>query len=228
LVRARLAGVVTPATVADARYVPGVPFAVAVTLATPSASVLADAADSSAEAPEPGTPNDTVMLWSGLPIASATPTTSGASNAVPVGVCCPEPLITNTLAGVASMFCSENETSLVMPLDDALTWNAPAVAFAVASTLANPELSVTAVVLLSVADAPLPGAANVTVAPGTGEPAASVNSMVSGAKKAVPMGARFGSLELPPEMYVSLLGTPELVRVNVATDPTPETVADTE
>ena len=60
---------------------------------------------------------------------------------------------------------------------------------AVAVTLAWPLLPVVAVELLSAAEAPEPGAAKVTVTPGTGLPYLSVTTATSGLAKPAPTAA---------------------------------------
>ena len=93
-VRLNVAGVATPVTLAVAVYTPPTPLAVAMTLASPEPSLTALGAERVAVAPLAldCAAKLTVMPGSELPDASATTTTSGLPNALPVGVVCGFPL----------------------------------------------------------------------------------------------------------------------------------------
>src|SRR5438874_151725 len=78
----------------------------------------------------------------------------------------------------------------------------------------------------TVHDAPEAGTAvYVTVTPGMELPAASRTTATSGAAYCVLSGASCGSVVLPPFTYVIDAGGPTFVRVNVAGEETPPTVA---
>jgi hypothetical protein len=95
--------------------------------------------------------------------------------------------------------------------------------FAVAVTVARPPASVVAVVELSVADAPLVGAENVTVSPGTGFPRPSVTNATSDVPNAVvtvvvcpvPLDTAIAAAVLGvfPSEKLAAVGTPDAVAV---------------
>ena len=87
LVSVNVAGEETPLTVAFTVYVPGVAFAVAVSVAMPDELVVAVPAPRPADAPPAdGTAaNETVVVGTGVPFESTTRMARGLANAVPVG-----------------------------------------------------------------------------------------------------------------------------------------------
>lgn len=91
LVRLKLAGVATPATDAVTTYEPTVPLAVAVTLETPEALVVAVIDDSVALAPDPGAVNVTIAPDTGLLDPSRTVTCNCWPNAVLINLVCSVP-----------------------------------------------------------------------------------------------------------------------------------------
>jgi hypothetical protein len=98
--------------------------------------------------------------------------------------------------------------------------------FAVAVTLAMPELFVDAVKEgLNVADAPEAGGVNVTATPETGFPLASVTNTESEVPNAVPTAVLWG---LPPLTATLAAGPAALVRENDAGVATPVAAALTE
>ena len=104
--------------------------------------------------------------------------------------------------------------------------NTPPVAFAVAVTLASPELSVTAEAAESVALAPLEPvcAAKLTVMPGSEFPAASATTTTSGLPKALPVGV---VCEFPLTTKTAAGPVETFCRWNVAGVATPATDAVT-
>jgi hypothetical protein len=94
--------------------------AVAVTLACPEASVVAEVLIA-AEAPEAGGANVTAALGTTLPSASLTTTRSGAVKAVPTVVDCGVPLTTAIDAGAPAVLVSENDAGVPTPATVALT-----------------------------------------------------------------------------------------------------------
>ena len=95
---------------------------------------------------------------------------------------------------------------------------------AVAAVLTCPAASVVAVVVPSVARAPVVGAANVTVTPATGLPRLSVTVATSGFVNAAPTVADWP----PPEVAVIAVAAPALlVSAKLAAVATPETEAVT-
>jgi hypothetical protein len=95
---------------------------------------------------------------------------------------------------------------------------------AVAVTLACPEAFVVTDVADSTALDPAPGAAKVTVAPGTAAPIASLTVTARAVAKAVPTDV----LWLPPPETTICAGTPGvLVKEKVAAEATPDAEADT-
>src|SRR5438128_11416 len=145
-VSVNVAGVDTPDTLAVTVKTPPVPFAAAVTLASPELSVTAVAPESVAVAPlEPVcAAKFTVMPGSELPEASATTTTKGLAKALLVGVVCGLPLTMNTAAGPVETFCRRKVAGVATPETDAVTLKAPTVPLAVAVTLDIPEESAVA------------------------------------------------------------------------------------
>src|SRR6478609_843745 len=109
-------------------------FAVAVTPASPFASVTAVDADSVAVAGPGAAVNETVVPDNAFPNASATCTTSGAANASVTVVLCGEPLATVTALAAPGTFVIAKLAVVAMPSTLAPTAYAPAMSFAVAST----------------------------------------------------------------------------------------------
>jgi len=99
LVSENEAVVATPLTEAESVYVPGVPFAVPVTLATPEAFVTAVALLSPTEGPDDGGVKVTRTPESGSPRTSFTTTANGEPKAVFTSVLCAPPPETATVAG---------------------------------------------------------------------------------------------------------------------------------
>jgi hypothetical protein len=166
---------------------------VAVTLAMPDALVTAVALESVAVAPVAGAANVTVTPLTAVPAAFFTVTCSATGKTVATAADCGVPPVAEMLAGEPDVFVSEKEVEKLPVV--AVTIKLPAVALAVAVTLARPEALVTAVVLDNVALAPLAGAANVTVAPDTGVPAASFTRACKALPNAVPTAVDCG---VPP------------------------------
>src|SRR5215470_1001421 len=112
------------------------------------------------------------------------------------------------------------------PATLAVTVKTPPFAFAVAVTLASPELSVTAVAADSVAVAPLEPvcAAKFTVMPGSELPEASATTTTSGLAKALPVGV---VCEFPLTMNTAAGPVETFCRWKVAGVATPETEAVT-
>jgi hypothetical protein len=80
----------------------------------------------------------------------------------------PLPELGVIVARTPAVLVRENDAAGEAPATEAVTEYVPAIVFAVAVTLAVPEESVMAVSELNVAEAPVVGAAKVTVAPATG------------------------------------------------------------
>ncbi len=137
------------------------PFAVAEIEALPRLFVVAVVELSVADAPLDGAANVTVSPETGFPPESVTVATRVAPNAVKAPVLCGVPLVAAMDAWTPVVFVSAN-VALFVP-DVAVTLYVPSVAFAVAVTLAWPSEFVVALVALRVAEAPLPGAAKVTL-----------------------------------------------------------------
>ena len=91
LVSAKLADDSTPDTLAVTLKPPRVALAVAVTLAIPNEFVVADGADSVADAPEPGAEKFTVIPLKGLPDISVTLACNAVAYAEPMVVDCGVP-----------------------------------------------------------------------------------------------------------------------------------------
>ena len=106
-------------------------------------------------------------------------------NAVFTAALCGLPELIVMEAGAPALFVREKLAGDAAPVTVAVTTKAPAVVLAVGVTLAKPTALVIAVRLDKVALAPLPGAAKVTVALGTGLFPASLTSATIGAN-AVP------------------------------------------
>src|SRR5690606_4449656 len=104
-------GAPPPVTEARTACGPAMALAVAVMLAMPLPSVVAEAADSTAAAPSgPGSAlNATVTPDSATPPASVTRTDSGAAKAEPAGVLCASPLSITTEPGA---FCANATVTL--------------------------------------------------------------------------------------------------------------------
>src|SRR5579862_4195345 len=174
-------------------------------VASPDASVATGAPPDSTPVP-PCAVSAMVTPLTGLPPLSVTLTTTGGAMTAPAAVfpgCCvnarvtpvPPTLVSAKLAGVAT------------PATDAVTVYAPAAAFATALTLAWPPASVVAVAEDNVADAPVAGAAKLTVTPLSGLPEASLTSTCSGAAK----GARTVVLCGVPAMAVIVDAAPAVI-----------------
>jgi hypothetical protein len=104
------------------RYVPAVPLAVAVTLASPLLSVVAVVVLSAADAPLDGTVYVIPAFGTALPKESATTTPSGAPNAVlTIVLCVPSPATTWIEAAAPGVFDRENDALAETPLTDAVT-----------------------------------------------------------------------------------------------------------
>src|SRR5579862_1379592 len=121
-----------------------------------------------------------VTPLTGLPPLSVTRTTTGGAITVPAAVfpgCC----VNVRLTPVPPTLVRAKLAAVATPVTDAVTAYEPTTALATAVTLAWPEASVVALAADSVADAPLDGAAKLTVTPLSGLPAASLTSTCSGA-----------------------------------------------
>jgi hypothetical protein len=210
LVRLKEAGVDTPAAAALMVYTPAVVPAIALTVARPFTSVLAGEPVTVAEAPLAGGVNVTLTPETGFPLASLTSATSGLANDAPtVALWLLPPLTTMVVA---------------LPVE-ATTEYVPAAVPAVAVTVARPDASVVAGDVANVADGPVPGAAKVTDAPGTGFPSASSTSATSDPANVAPTVALCGL----PLLTITVAGAPAVfVRLKLAVETTPETSAVTE
>ena len=96
-------------TLAVTEYDPTVLFAVAVTLAWPSALVTAEEPESAALGPELGAAKFTVTPLMGFPFVSFTITSKGSENGLPAVVDCGVPLVAATLPATGSELVRENE-----------------------------------------------------------------------------------------------------------------------
>ena len=157
---------------------------VAVVVAVPLANVP--------EAPVAGAVKVTEAFGTGLPEPSFTSAASGVENEVVTWADCGDPAETATCAGALAVFVSEKSAGAEIPETEAVTeYGPPAVVFALkADAVAIPEVLVVAVVvaveLAKVPEAPVAGAVNVTVTPGTGFPEPSFTSAAICVAKAVP------------------------------------------
>jgi hypothetical protein len=147
-------------------------------------------------------------------------------NAVVTAVDSVPPDVTVTVDGAPAVFVSVKSTWPAPELRRAVTRYVPAVAFAVAVTLASPPLSVVAVVALSVADAPLDGAVYVMPALGTTLPNASSTTTPSAAANAVFTVAL--CVPAPAAAWIEAAAPGAFVREKLAGVVTPVTEAVTE
>src|SRR5438067_202770 len=174
LVRSKFAAAGAFGVVAGIVYRPEIEFAVAVTLATPVASVVAvlqpaaagtQAAPplSVAVAPLVGAWKVTTAPTAAVPVPSRTSACSCDANAVATVAICGLPACTSIVHPPSLVRL--NVAGVEMPATLAVAGYSPPVPFAVAVTLARPELSVTALGAESVAVAPpeLDCAAKLTV-----------------------------------------------------------------
>ena len=203
--------------------------AVATTLATPAAFVVTVSADSVALAPELGAANVTVTPGTGLPEVSFTDTCNCVPNAVEISVDCVTPPVA-TIDDAAPAVFARLYVSVVpaMPAAVAVTVYDPAVAFAVAVTLATPDAFVVAVSADNVAVAP-PDAGtttNVTITPETALLLPSFTVACNAVPKAVVIGVdcvapplteiNVGALAVFVRLYVSVVpAMPAAVAVTV-------------
>jgi hypothetical protein len=193
LVSENFAGVVTPGTEASTSYVPVELLAVKMgEVATPEALVIATAVLAPPAnvplAPPDGAVKVTVTPPNTLFPLSRTVAISGDANAAPRAADCGVPLVAMIEAGAPGVFVIEKTASGVTPETEALTEYVPTVLFAVNSAdVATPELFVTAVFTpaLKMPEAPVAGAVNVTVIPGSGAPNVSFTRTLSGNVNAV-------------------------------------------
>jgi hypothetical protein len=165
---------------------PATVFAVAVRETWPEALVMAVPLKV-AEAPAAGVVKLTVTPGNATPPALRTTATSDCAKAVFTTVDCGVPLTTVMLAGTVEMLVRSNVAE-VAPPTAAVTEYEPAVPLAVAVTWVCPAAFVTAAAVRP-AEAPAPGAAKLTVAPGTTFPKASFTTTTRGAAKAAPVKA---------------------------------------
>ena len=149
--------------------------------ATPLELVTAVAVNedpNTALAPVDGAMNVTVTPLTGLPPASTTVTCSGVANAVPIVVLCVVPAVGVMLDGAPVVVVRLKLAAVVKPATLDVTLYVPSWLLAVkAGAVATPLVFVVAVAVEEPANAPLApveGAVNVTVAPLTGLPLASV------------------------------------------------------
>jgi len=172
-VRLKLAGVATPATVADTVKLPATTFAVnagavAVPLALVTAVAVADPPNLPL-APLAGAVNVTVTPLNGLLLASFTVACSAVPYAVLTTALCGVPAVAAMLAAEPAVLVRLKLAGVVTPATVAITVKLPADAFAVnAGAVATPLALVTAVAVAEAPNlplAPLPGAVNVTVTP---------------------------------------------------------------
>src|SRR6202158_3486267 len=142
------------------------------------------------EAPDPGAVNVTLTPATGLLPASRTVTASALAKAVlTVADCGVTPLFAFIVAALPAVLVSEKLT-VVRPVAAAVTvYGPPAVALAVNGAAATPDALVATVIVVVLLenrpDAPLPGAVNVTLTPGTGLLPASRTVTASALAKAV-------------------------------------------
>jgi hypothetical protein len=138
-------------------------------------------------APVAGAANVTLTPDTGLPPESVTTATSGAPKAALMGVLWPLPLTTAMFVGAPAVFERVKVAELATPLAVAITLYDPTVPLAVsAGEVAFPFASVVTVAdPLNVALAPLWGAVNVTLTPGTGLPPPSLTTATNAAAKAL-------------------------------------------
>src|SRR6266852_4035396 len=203
LVKLKLAAVGAFGVEAVTAYSPEIELAVALRLAIPDAFVVAvmhpAAAGTQAEpplsvavAPLAGAWNVTTTPATAAPVPSRTSACSCEANAAPTVAVCGLPACTWMVWPPS--FVSVNVAGVETPDTLAVTVKTPPVAFAVAVTLASPELSVTAVAAESVAVAPLEPvcAAKFTVMPGSELPEASATTTTKGLAKALPVGVVCG------------------------------------
>jgi hypothetical protein len=224
LVRLKEAGVDTPAAAALMVYTPAVVPAIALTVARPFTSVLAGEPVTVAEAPLAGGVNVTLTPETGFPLASLTSATSGLANDAPTVALWLLPPLTTMVVGAPATFVSANVADVALPVE-ATTEYVPAAVPAVAVTVARPDASVVAGDVANVADGPVPGAAKVTDAPGTGFPSASSTSATSDPANVAPTVALCGL----PLLTITVAGAPAVfVRLKLAVETTPETSAVTE
>jgi len=228
LVKAKVAGLVTPDTLAFTEYEPTVEFAVKLEdVATPLALVTAVLPlEKTALAPEPGAVKVTVTPLTGLFPASLTVTWSAEPKAVLMTALCGVPAVVVTDVAAAAVFVRAKLAGVVTPDTLALTAYEPAVEFAVsADEVATPLALVTAVLpLAKVALAPDPGTANVTVTPLTGLFPVSFTVTCSAEPNAVLITALCGV----PDVAVMEEGVPAVfVKAKLAGVVTPDTVAVT-
>ena len=209
----KLAGVLTPATLAVMAIAPVV-VGSAVTCANPLLFVTAVAPDGKL-AFDPAMV--TVAPGTGLLLASFTTTTSGLANGVPLDALWPEPETTAMLAGVP-VPVSEKLAGVATPATLAVMVSEPLLV-GCAVTCAIPLLLVTAVA----PDGKLtPVPANVTVAPGTGLLPVSFTTTTSGLVNGLPIGALWPE----PETVATLAGDPAVpVSLKVAGVAAPATDA---
>src|SRR5207237_5478521 len=204
LVRSKLAGVGASGVEAETVYCPEIELAVALRLAIPDAFVVAvmhpAAAGTQAEpplsvalAPLVGAWNVTTAPCTAAPVPSRTRACSCEPNPVPTVAVWGLPPCTWMVSPPS--FVSVNVAGVDTPDTLAVTVKTPPVAFAVAVTLANPELSVTAVAADSVAVAPLEPvcAAKFTVTPGSELPDASATTTTNRLANAAPVGVVCGT-----------------------------------
>jgi hypothetical protein len=110
----------TPETVALMLYDPAVPFAVAVTPATPALFVTTVLLERLALAPEAGAANVTVTPGTGLPPASMTVACSEKGNGVLVVVDCPLPAVAEIVAAGPFVFVSTKAGEAEIPGTEAV------------------------------------------------------------------------------------------------------------
>ena len=179
--------------------------------------------------PLEGAVNVTVTPDNGLPPASFTVACSAVANAVLICALCPEPCVAVIAPGAPTVLVKPKVAGVPTPAVLAATLYLPAVPLAVkAGAEATPEVLVVAVAVMpppaNVPLAPLEGAVNVTVTPGTAFPPPSFTVACSAVANAVLIGA------LCPEPCVAVIepGAPGVfVRPKVAGVLTPTTLAVT-
>src|SRR6202158_5225273 len=146
------------------------------------------------EAPDPGAVNVTLTPATGLLPASRTVTASALAKAVlTVADCGVVPALAVIVVALPAVLVSEKLT-VVRPVAAAVTvYGPPAVALAVNGAAATPDALVATVIVVVLLenrpDAPLPGAVNVTLTPGTGLLPASRTVTASALAEAVLTGA---------------------------------------
>ena len=188
------------------------------TVVADPAESLATVAGSAVPCPSPGA-NVTAAPSTGEPPASVTLTTTGCGNARPTRARWSAPSTNSMAATVSSGVSAVALISTDGPaVTDAVSVMAPATGPSVQAVVADPAESL-ATVAGSAVPCPSPGA-NVTAAPSTGEPPASVTLTTTGCGNARPTRARWSA----PDVGLTSAGTCATVTDAVSVSPWNEAV----